>query len=378
MRYRRMPIEVESPEELGYGSITNNLSESSVADQRLSALGIEVNLDDLLLCYGDHRGHPDLRELIAGDRGRSEQGPARLSAGDVLVVPGAAAALFCVNTTVLQPGDHAVVIRTNYATNIETPLAIGADVTFVDLRFEDGYRLDVDRLAGMIRSDTKLVSLTNPHNPTGATMTREELEAVVDLVDRAGAVLLFDETYRELTWGEPLPMAASLSERAISVCSLSKAFGLPGLRLGWAVTADATLFETLLAAKEQILICGSTIDEAIGAEVLAGARRLLDPVKQRSRHHLDLVRQWIDGDDRFEWVEPGGGVVCFPWIRSHVDLNVDGFYDRLLDDFGTYVGPGHWFGTDRRNFRLGFGWPTTAELEAGLKALSAAATAATG
>lgn len=376
MRYRRMPIEVESPEELGYDTITNNLSESSVADQRLSDLEIGVDIDELLLCYGDHRGQPDLRQLIATDRGRSVRGPARLSAGGVLVFPGAAAALFCVNTSVLQPGDHAVVVRTNYATNIETPLAIGADVTFVDLRFEDGHRLDVDRLARVIGPETKLVSLTSPHNPTGSTMTRDELEAVVELVERAGAVLLSDETYRELTWGEPLPMAASLSERAVSVCSLSKAFGLPGLRLGWAVTAGAELFEVLLAAKEQILICGSTIDEAIGVGVLAGAGRLLDPVKRRSRLHLDLVRSWIDGDDRFEWVEPGGGVVCFPRIRSQVDLDVDGFYDRLLDEFGTYVGPGHWFGADRRNFRLGFGWPTTAELQAGLAALSDATTAA--
>lgn len=377
MRYRRMPIEVESPEELGYDTITNNLSESSVADQRMSELGMELDLDELLLCYGDHRGRPDLRELIAGDRGRSHQGPTPLSAGDVLVVPGAAAALFCVNTSVLQPGDHAVVVRTNYATNIETPLTIGADVTFVDLRFEDGYHLDVDRLASVIGADTKLVSLTNPHNPTGSTTTRDELAAVIDLVEQAGAVLLFDETYRELTWTETLPMAASLSAQAVSVSSLSKAFGLPGLRLGWAVTANAELSEMLLAAKEQILICGSTIDEAVGAKVLADAGRLLDPVKHRSRRHLHLVREWIEGDDRFEWVEPGGGVVCFPRLRSGLDLDVDVFYARLLDDYGTYVGPGHWFGTDRRNFRLGFGWPTTARLEAGLQALSDAATAAT-
>ena len=368
-----MPIEVESPEELGYEAITNNLAESSVADQRLTDLDVDVDLDGLLLSYGDHRGRPELREAVAADRGRSGGGPVTLSPDDVLVVPGAAAALFCINTALLQPGDHAVVVRTNYATNIETPLAIGADVDFLDLRFEDGNRLDLDRLVELVRPDTRLVSLTNPHNPTGSILTLDDLRAVIEVVERTGAVLLFDETYRELTWGEPLPLAASLSDRAVSVCSLSKAFGLPGLRVGWAVTADAELAEELLAAKEQILICGSTLDEAIGAQVLAGADRLLGAVREQCLRHLDLVRAWIGRDERFEWVEPGGGVVCFPRLRADLDLDVDRFYEVLNRDLGTYVGPGHWFEADRRHFRLGFGWPTTDELRAGLDALSQAA-----
>lgn len=114
-----MPIEIESPEQLGYSAITNNLSESSVADRRLGDLGLDIDLDRLLLCYGDHLGDPVLREAVAA------QGSG-LAPGDVLVTPGAAAALFCVATAILDPGDHLVVIRTNYATNLETPRAINA------------------------------------------------------------------------------------------------------------------------------------------------------------------------------------------------------------------------------------------------------------
>ena len=115
-----MPIEIESPEQLGYDTITNNLSESSVADRRLTDLvGLDLSapgagLDDLLLCYGDHLGDPALRAAIA-------DGGEGLGPDDVLVTPGAVAALFATATSVLEPGDHAVVVRTNYATNLETP-----------------------------------------------------------------------------------------------------------------------------------------------------------------------------------------------------------------------------------------------------------------
>src|SRR5215831_5612624 len=103
MRYRRMAIEVESPEQLGYDTIAHNLSESSVADRRLSDLGIAVAVDELLLCYGDHLGHPPLREAIAAQDDR-------LHVDDVLVTPGAAAALFAVATGLLDHGDHAVIV----------------------------------------------------------------------------------------------------------------------------------------------------------------------------------------------------------------------------------------------------------------------------
>ena len=111
-----MPIEIESPEQLGYDTITNNLSESSVADRRLRDLGIDLGagLDELLLCYGDHLGDPSLRERVAA-------AGAGLHPDHVLVTPGAAAALFATATSLLEPGDHAVIVRTNYATNLETP-----------------------------------------------------------------------------------------------------------------------------------------------------------------------------------------------------------------------------------------------------------------
>ncbi|TML91329.1 MAG: aminotransferase class I/II-fold pyridoxal phosphate-dependent enzyme [Actinobacteria bacterium] len=372
MRYRRMPIEVESPEQLGYDTITNNLSESSVADRRLSDLGLELELDDLLLCYGDHLGDAALREVIAS-------GGDGLRPDDVLVTPGAAAALFCTATSLLDPGDHVVVVRTNYATNLETPRAIGAEVDVVDLAFDHGWQLDVGQLAARVRrGTTRLISVTCPHNPTGTMLDVESLHALVDLAERSGAVLLVDETYRDLTHAEPrrLPMAADLSTRAVSVSSMSKAYGLPGLRVGWAVCRDPGLAETLLAAKEQVVICGPTLDEAIAARVLAARPQILPAILDGVRAHLAIVRDWLAAQDTFEWVEPTGGVVGLVRVRPEIEIDTACFYRTLLAEHGTYVGRGHWFELDDRHFRLGFGWPTTAELSAGLVALSRSAAAA--
>ena len=201
------------------------------------------------------------------------------------------------------------------------------------------------------------------------------LGALVEIVERHGeACLLVDETYRELAYDEPLPPVASLSERAIGVSSMSKTYGLPGLRIGWLACRDRELSETLLAAKEQIMICGATIDEEIAGRVLAERERILPPIRDKVARHLAIVRDWIGAQDVFEWVEPAAGVVGFVRVRAEREFDADAFYDRLLSEHGTYVGPGHWFGQDRRGFRLGFAWPETDELERGLAGLSAAAT----
>jgi aspartate/methionine/tyrosine aminotransferase len=374
VRYRRMPIEVESPEQLGYDTITNNLSESSVADRRLADLGIGLGsaggataLDELLLCYGDHLGDPVLREAVA-------EGGAGIRPDDVIVTPGAAAALFATATSLLEPGDHAVIVRTNYATNLETPRAIGAELDIVDLAFDHEWRLDTARVAARVRAgSTRLISVTCPHNPTGTMLDLESLHALVELAERSGAVLLVDETYRDLTHESPLPMAASLSTRAISVSSMSKAYGLPGLRVGWAACRDRQLAETLLAAKEQIVICGATIDEAIAGRVLTDRARILPPILDDVRVRLEIVRAWLAGQTTFEWIEPRGGVVGLVRFAPEVSVDTTRFYDVLLAEYGTYVGPGHWFEVDDRHFRLGFGWPREDELRAGLSALSDAA-----
>jgi aspartate/methionine/tyrosine aminotransferase len=368
MRYRRMPIEVESPEEIGYGSIRCNLAESSMRDRRLADLGLEMNLDMLLQQYGDHRGHPGLRQLLAEESGCDPR--------HVLLTPGAAGALFIVATSLLGPHDHLVVLRPNYATNLETPRAIGCQISFVELQFARGYRYAAEDIAAAMRPNTRLISLTTPHNPTGTVLPQAELRRVADLAAARGCRLLVDETYRDLTPGGAPPWAAALGNQVISVASLSKAYGLPGLRLGWLLTRDPALAELFLAAKEQIAICGPVVEEEIAYQVYRNRAALLPDIHGMLARGRAQTRAWMAGQPDLEWVAPEAGAVCFPRIKPGSGVDVERFYRLLSDDLRTMVGPGHWFEQDRRHMRIGFGWPTQEELAEGLANVSAALAAA--
>jgi aspartate/methionine/tyrosine aminotransferase len=371
VKYRRMPIEEESPEQLGYDRIRFNLSESSVRDRSLTDLGIEIG--DLLLFYGDHLGNDTFRELIATQSGGPSSG---VGHDDVLVTAGAAQALFIIATSLLDKGDHLVVIRPNYATNLETPRAIEAAISYLDLAFEEGFCIDPEKLMALVTPRTKYVSITLPHNPTGVTMSEADLRSVVGRVEAAGCRLLVDETYREMTLGDPLPVAAALSDRVISVSSLSKTYGIPGIRSGWLVCRDRELMATFLAAKEQIGICGSVVDEEIAARAFAQREVWLPQISAHIRRRLEVVGSWMAGEELMEWVTPRGGCVCFPRIKPDVPVDVDEFYHVLNERHGAYVGPGHWFEQSRRHMRVGFGWPLPDELEGGLAAISSSLRAA--
>jgi aspartate/methionine/tyrosine aminotransferase len=355
-----MPIEIESPEQMGYGNIECNLAESSVTDAVLKDL--DLNINDLVLCYGHHVGKPELCELIAKEAG--------VNAGDVLLTAGAAAALFIVNTSLLSKDDHIIVAHPNYSTNIETPRTIGCEIDLLHLEFENGFRIDIEKLRSLIKPSTKLISLTTPHNPTGVMMKREDLDAVIKLAEEKNIYVMIDETYRDLAFGERLPVAASLSDKVITVSSVSKAYGLPGIRLGWLICRDKQLVETFLAAKEQIYICNSVADEEIAYKFLLKKDEYFTKTKKNIEQNYKILYDWLHRQREIEFVLPEGGVVCFPRIRKQSNIDIEKFYRILNERYSTYVGPGHWFEMDKSYMRIGFGWPKAKEFRKGLENIS--------
>ncbi len=364
MQYKRMPIEVESPEEMGYSTIMYNLSESAVRD--ISFKDLKLNIDEVLLCYGEHRGKLELRNEII----RNEQD---LIADEVLVCPSAATALFIVSTTLLTKADHLIVLRPNYATNIETPKAIGCEISYIDLKFENNFQFNIYDIMNVIQPNTKLISITSPHNPTGIVFSHDLILEIIAFAAKKGIYVLVDETYRYLHFKSKLiPYYATISDNVISVCSLSKAHGVPGIRTGWLINKNEETMHNFLAAKEQIIITNSVVDEEIAYHILKNNDKFLAPTHRHIQQNFILIKNWINNEQKYlEWIEPHAGVVCFPRIKKEYSIHVDTFYKKLYEQYKTLVGAGHWFEQEDTYMRIGFGYPSKDELLQGLKNIDA-------
>jgi aspartate/methionine/tyrosine aminotransferase len=151
---------------------------------------------------------------------------------------------------------------------------------------------------------------------------------------------------------------------------MSKSFGLPGIRIGWLATQDARMMERFLAAKEQIFICNSVLDKKIAHHFFTRKKYFFSKIQKYIDTNFRVVKSWMGRNDLIEWIAPAGGCTCFPRIDEKVDIQQ--FYTILNKKYGTFVGPGHWFGMDDRYMRIGYAWPSTQELEGGLKSITRA------
>jgi len=144
--------------------------------------------------------------------------------------------------------------------------------------------------------------------------------------------------------------------------------------VGWLMTQNRDAFEKFFAAKEQIQICGSALDEEIAFRFYGQKERYLPAIRKDLENKFKIMKTWIDEQPHFEWVEPAGGCVAFPRLKAEFRNKVDAdrFYKILNGRFSTFVGPGHWFEQDRLSMRLGYGWPDALTLEKGLRNLTAA------
>lgn len=327
--------------------IEYDIGESAVKTLALEDIGIDLN--NVLLRYGYHKGRPDLREVIA------EQYPG-LSPENVIVTTGASEANFVVVSALVKPGDQVVVEHPNYPSLYEVPRSLGCHVSLFTLKFENRFRPDLEELKRMITSETKMISLTHPNNPTGSMISEADLMAVVELVESFDIILLFDETYRHMAYGENLlPPAASLSDKVVSISSMSKCYGLPGIRTGWLATKNTAILDEVLAIREQVSISNNALSEEITQTVLQNKESYLQGARDRIERNRDIVANWMNRQTHFEWIPPEVGVVCLPRIKPHVNIDPEELFRLLAEKYRTFVVPGRCFEMDSRHFRIGFG-----------------------
>jgi aspartate/methionine/tyrosine aminotransferase len=221
-------------------------------------------------------------------------------------------------------------------------------------------------------SNTKLISLTCPHNPTGVVFNYIDLITIINHASSKGIFVLMDETYRELNFKSLLlPYYASLNEYVISVGSMSKAYGVPGIRVGWLICKSKKWMGTFLAAKEQILLSNPVIDEKIATIILGQKEKYTPTIHAGILENFNILKNWLNKNEAlFDFVIPDAGVVCFPKVKDTTAFEFNHFQKTLYENKSTLIGYGHWFDMNDRYMRIGFGYPTSDELNEGLANLS--------
>ena len=325
-------------------------------------------LQNTPLAYATAEGDARLRRAIADQHG--------VSPDDVVVTVGGAQALFLAAFILCGAGEEAITTAPVFPHTRTALDTLGAKVRTLHLTFENGYQPDLTNFLALLSPATKLVSLASPQNPSGVAIAPPRLaEILAAMADRCpDAYLLVDETYREATYGtdRPARTLAQLAPKIITVASLSKCHGSPGLRIGWAITRDAGLREQLVLGKFNTTICCSPIDEALALHVLEQRDRILGERRPRLAEGLRQTADWVSRNNRYvEWVRPDAGAICCVRLKPAAfdDEAVVRFY-QIAADAGVRVANGAWFGDEARVFRLGFGLLDAADLQAALRILS--------
>ena len=305
--------------------------------------------DGLALGYTESAGHPELREEIAGLYDR-------VTAEEVLVCAGAEEAIFLLANALAGPGQRIVCARPAYQSLHEVARAAGAEVVPLDLDPDRAWEPDLDRLRTALGDGARAVIVNWPHNPTGALIGREAFGEVVAMTEAAGATLVCDEVYRLLEHdpADRLPAGAEVSERAVSVGVMSKAFGLAGLRIGWIATRDRALLGRVAALKDYTSICSSAPSEILALIALRAREAVLGRSRAIVETNLPVLRAFMDEHaDLLDWVPPRAGTVAFPRLRD--GRPAEPLAERLVAAEGVLVLPGPVFGDAPDRFRIGFG-----------------------
>lgn len=323
----------------------------------LLALGTEHDREAfaaLPLGYTQTWGTGRLREAVAATYDAC-------TPDDVLAFAGAEEAIYWLMQLLAGAGDHVVVTVPNYQAIETLPLAAGADVTGVLLDEDDSWRLDLDAVRAALRPTTRLMVANFPNNPTGAVPDQATWRALVELCDERGIRLVSDEVYRGLERdpARTLPQAADLSGAAVSVNVMSKAYGLPGLRVGWVACRDRALLEALERHKHYTSICNAGPSELLASIALGAADRVLERTRSVMAANLPVFDHFFAAhQDLFDWAPPDGGCVAFPRYLGHD--GVEAFCLRLVETEGVLLLPAGIYASDLAQvpvdrFRIGLG-----------------------
>jgi hypothetical protein len=328
---------------------TYDLASSGLMPVTTTELLGDVAASDAVQISGSNdEGLNPLRDAIGARYG--------VSAECIAIASGASGANFQSFMALVQPGDDVLIEEPGYDPLIGAARAMGANVVRFERNWKKGFAVDPYVVRTALTPATRLIVLSNAHNPSGAMASREVLEQIGIMADAIGARVLVDEVYAEAQHDDaPLPMpAARISPTFVTTNSLTKAYGLAGLRCGW-IMATPEIAERIRVARDIIDGSGAFVAERLALTAFQNIDRLRTRARAILSRNLDLVRAMASAHPRLEWLEPAAGTTCFPRVRDIDDT--EPFVDHLVKAHDTIVVPGRFFQAPQ-HIRIAFGGET--------------------
>lgn len=305
--------------------------------------------ESLSLGYTESPGLPILRKEISHLYSLIES-------DQVLTFAGAEEGIYCSMRTLIEPGDHVIVIDPCYQSLATLPQSFGADITRIALDSKNQWQLDLKEVEIAFRSDTKLLVLNCPHNPSGAVLIKEVFEGLIELARKRGTYIFCDEVYRylEIDEAKRLPSIADVYEKGIALNVMTKAFGLAGLRIGWLATQDVDFLQRVGSYKLYTSICNSAPSEILALIALRSKDKILKRNRKVMLDNLKILESFMGRhQDLLSWVSPQSGTMAV--LELLLPVSIEKFSEELVEKMGVLIMPGNVFDLPGNFFRIGFG-----------------------
>ncbi|MBB6218118.1 aspartate/methionine/tyrosine aminotransferase [Anaerosolibacter carboniphilus] len=316
-----------------------NIAETCVAsitvDELLAIAGMKdeafEKIGKMKMTYGAIEGSMELRSEICKLYKHVET-------ENVTVTHGTIGANALVYDVLVEPNDHVISVLPTYQQHYSIPESLGAKVDILPLRWENGFLPDIDELKSLIKPNTKMISINNPNNPTGAVMGLDLLNEIVEVAKSVDAYVLCDEVYRGLDHVEGFtPSIVDLYDKGISTASLSKTFSLAGLRIGWVVALKDVIVMANKRRDYNIISCGM-IDDYLATIALKNKDTILTRSLSIVRTNIEILNKWVNESKHVEYIRPKGGTTAF--LKYSRDIKSEELCQDIFEKAGVMLVPG--------------------------------------
>ena len=297
--------------------------------------------------HGDATGSPRVKAAVAGIYPK-----ANLKPEEIMMVIGGTGANDLAISAVLEHGDNCVVVKPSYQQHYDIPKGLGIETRIVQLKAEENYKLDLAEVDKLCDEKTKMIILTNPNNPIGITIGKEELKALVSIAEKYDAWILCDEVYRGGD-DEYMPSIVDFGyKKAISISSMSKMFSMAGTRIGWVICRDPEMYEIMKTRRSYNTICCGIFDELVASIALENYEKVWKRARGILHPNRQIVAEWVKKQPHLKLIALPHGTTCL--LEYDYDIDSETLAKDAMEKERILTVPGDYFDMPK-TLRIGFG-----------------------